>query len=93
MRFTQTDLPLTEQQLEECLEAQDCENVENTEFIVDVALNDLIVCYGIDDINNLCDETIFANVSACLTDINYEVEGKTDKDTVAIKVIAFVEEI
>jgi len=86
-RFTQSDYPLTAPQVEACF------NEEKVEFIVDITLNDLIQCYSIDDINTQCDEVIFGNESACIVDIAYEVEGKTDSDTVAIKVTAQVEEI
>jgi len=91
MRFTQTDYPLTTEQVEATFQEEN-----KVEFIVDIALDDLISCYSIDDINNICDEQIFgdnAEVSACIVDIAYEVEGKTDKDTVAILVTAEVEEI
>jgi hypothetical protein len=91
MRFTQTDYPLTTEQTVACFQAEN-----KVEFIVDVSLHDLISCYSIDDINNICDETIFGDnseVSACIVDIAYEVEGATNKDTVALRVFAEVEEI
>ena len=91
MRFTQTDYPLTTPQVISAFQEEN-----NIEFIVDIALDDLISCYSIDDINDICDEQIFGDnteVSACIVDIAYEVEGKTDKDTVAILVTAEVEEI
>jgi len=86
-RFTQSDYPLTEEQVEECF------NEEKVEFIVDITLTDLIQCYSIDDINTQCDEVIFGENntnSAYLADIGFAVEGKTDSDTVAISVVAEV---
>ena len=90
-RFTQTDYPLTTAQVTECFSATD-----KVAFIVDISLNDLIVCYSVNDINEICDEVIFGDnseVNACIVDISYEVEAKTDKDTVALLVTAEVEEI
>ncbi len=91
MKFTQTDYPLSKEQVEQCFQEEN-----KVEFIVDIPLDDIIACYSIGDINEQCDEMIFGSYedfSACIVDIGYEVEGATDKNTVAIRVIADVEEI
>ncbi len=87
MIFTTKDFPLTEKQFTACMQ-----ETNKITFIVEVTLENLIMACNLDEINEYCDEVIFGDVSGVVTDIAYEVEGKIDKDTVAIKVIAHVDE-
>ena len=89
IQFNQKDYPLNKEQLSTCIK----NNYGITQFIVDVPLSDIIHCYGPENLNTLCEETIFPDFIAALSDISYTIHSKVDNDTIALLVTAVVVEI